>query len=77
MTKDSKKVKAGKRLAEYNRKKKEELAKSQKIEDEPKLTSSQYYGIGAIMAVEVLDVLGYYVYQSEKRDVTKVTLAHQ
>ena len=40
MMKDSKKVEAGKRLAEYNRRKREELAKAQKIESEPKLTSS-------------------------------------
>ena len=50
-TKDPKKVEAGKRLAEYNHRKREELAKVQKIETEPKLTLCQYYGTGAIMAV--------------------------
>ena len=48
-TKDPKKVEVGKRLAEYNRRKREEL-KEQKSEVEPKLTSSQY-GIGAVLAV--------------------------
>ena len=61
-TKDPKKVEVGKRLAEYNCRKREELGKAQKIESEPKLTLSQYYGIGAIMVVGALGVLGYYVY---------------
>ena len=42
MTKDPQKVEVGKRLAEYNHRKREELAKAQK--SRPKLTSSQYYG---------------------------------
>ena len=50
MTKDPKKVEAGKRLAEYNRRKREEL-KAQKSQVEPKLTSSQCYSIGAVLAV--------------------------
>ena len=62
MMKDSKKVEAGKRLAEYNRRKREELAKAQKIESEPKLTSSWYYGTGAVVAIGALGSLGYYVY---------------
>ena len=44
MTKDPKKVEAGKRLTEYNHRKREEVAKARK--SEPKLTSSQYYGAG-------------------------------
>ena len=51
MTKDPKKFEVGKRLAEYKSRKREELAKAQKIESEPKLTSSQYFSIGTIMAV--------------------------
>ena len=50
--KDPKKVEAGKRLVEYNRRKREEL-KAQKSESkqvEPVLTSSQCYGIGAVLA---------------------------
>ena len=44
-TKNPKKVEVGRRLAEYNHKKKEEL-KMQKSEVEPMLDSSQHYGIG-------------------------------
>ena len=43
-TKDPKKVEAGKRLTEYNHRKREEMAKAQKIESKPKLTLSQYWG---------------------------------
>ena len=68
--KDSKKVQVGKRLAKYNCKKREELAKAQK--SKPKLTSSQYYGAGAIVAVGTFGILGYCVYQSKKGDVTPV-----
>ena len=60
--KDLKKVEVGKRLAEYNNRKREELAKAQKIECKPKLTSSQYYGTGANMAVVALGILGYCIY---------------
>ena len=44
--KDLKKVAAGKRIAEYNHRKKEELAQAAKDqESEPKLTSSQALGL--------------------------------
>ena len=44
-TKDPKKVKQGKRLTEYNCRKREELAqlKAKKGESETKLNSGQYY----------------------------------
>ena len=42
--KDPKKVEAGKRLAEYNRRKREERAQLAKAQSEPKL--SQYYVAG-------------------------------
>ena len=58
-TKDPKKVETGRRLAEYNRKKKKEL-KLHKSE------VSQCYGIGAVLAVGVIGGLGYYVYQAKK-----------
>ena len=64
MTKDPKKVEAGKRLAEYNRRKREEL-KAQKSQVKPMLTSSQCYGIGAVLAVGVTGGLGYYLYQAK------------
>ena len=67
-TKDPKKIEEGKRLAEYNHKKREEWAKGQKIENEPKLTLSQYYGVGAVIAIGALGILGYCIYQSKKGD---------
>ena len=64
-TKNPKKVEAGKRLAESNRKKRE----AKKREEQSKLEKSgvnQYYGIGAVLALEVIGGLGYYIYQSKK-----------
>ena len=58
-TKDQKKVEAGKRLAKYNCKKREELKAK-------KLDSIQYYSIGAVQAVGVIGGLGYYLYQNKK-----------
>ena len=74
--KDPKKVAAGRRLAKYNCRKREELAqvtKAQKSESESKLTLSQYYGTGAVIALGVLGVLGYYIHQSKKGDISTVT----
>ena len=51
-TKNPKKVEAGKRLAEYNHKKRE-VQKSKQVEH-----ISQYYGIGAVIAVGVIGGLG-------------------
>ena len=62
ITKNSKKVEAGKRLAESNHKKRE--AKKQ-----AKLEASgvkQYYGIGAVLALGVIGGLGFYIYRSKK-----------
>ena len=62
MTKNPKKVKQGKRLAEWSCKNKEKLVQAVKAkESEPKL--SQAYGVGAVIAVGVLSLLGYYIYQ--------------
>ena len=61
-TKNPKKVEAGKRLAESNRKKRE-------VKKQAKLEASgvnQYYGIGAVLALGVIGGLGYYIYQSKK-----------
>ena len=58
-TKNPKKVEAGKRLAESNRKKREQV----------KLEASrvnQYYGIRAVIALGVIGGLGYYTYRSKK-----------
>ena len=65
-TKDPKKVEAGKRLVEYNHRKREKL-KVQRSESKEVLTLSRYYSAGAILAVRVIGGLGYYVYQAKKR----------
>ena len=65
-TKNPKKVEAGKRLAESNRKKREVKKQAKK---QAKLEASgvnQYYGIGAVLVLGVISGLGYYVYQSKK-----------
>ena len=64
MTKNPKKVEQGKRLVEWNLKNKGKLAQVAKAqESEPKL--SQAYGIGAVIAVGVLGLLGYYIYPKQ------------
>ena len=63
-TKNPKKVEAGKRLAESNRKKREA-----KKREQAKLEASgvnQYYGIGAVIALGVIGGLGYYIYRTKK-----------
>ena len=62
-TKNPKKVEAGKRLAESNRKKRE-------ARKQAKLKASgvnQYYGIRAVIALGVIGGLGYYIYRTKKR----------
>ena len=76
MTKDTKKVEAGKRLAEYNHRKREEL-KAQKSEVKPMLDSSTCYGIGAVLAVGVIGGLGYYVCQAKKGEVNNIVPSQQ
>ena len=64
-TKNPKKVEAGKRLAESNRKKRE----AKKREEQAKLEASrinQYYGIGVVIALRVIGGLGYYIYRTKK-----------
>ena len=57
--KDPKKVAAGKKLAELNQRKNEEIYES--------------YGIGAVIAVWALDFLDYYIYQRGSPRVNKMT----
>ena len=60
-TKNPKKVEAGKRLAESNRKKRE-------VKKQAKLEASgvnQYYGIGAVLALGVIGGLGCYIYRTK------------
>ena len=61
-TKNPKKVEAGKRLAESNRKKRE--AKKQARLEVSRV--NQYYGIGAVVALGVIGGLGYYIYRTKK-----------
>ena len=64
-TKNPKKVEAGKRLAESSHKKRE----AKKKEEQSKLEKSrvnQYYGIGVVLALGVIDSLGYYIYRTKK-----------
>ena len=61
-TKNPKKVEAGKRLAESNRKRRE-AKKQAKLEAS---RVNQYYGTGAIIALGVIGGLGYYIYQTKK-----------
>ena len=56
----------GKRLTEYNRRNREELKVQKSKQVEPMLDSSTCYSIGAVLAVEVIDGLGYYLYQAKK-----------
>ena len=71
--KQLKKVKEGKRLAEWNHRKKGENAQLAKAQSEPKL--SQYYGTGAIVAIGALGILHYCIYQYKK--TAKETLVLQ
>ena len=81
-TKDPKKVEQGKKLAEYNRKKKEELKEQKKNEQESEnsensavnLTSNQCcYGIGAIVVGGAIIIIGYQVWKSKKKEVESFT----
>ena len=61
-TKNPRKVTAGKRLAEYNRRKREEKkAQGRGV--------NQYYSIGAVIAIGVIGGLGYYIYRTKKGKV--------
>ena len=58
----------GKRLAEYNRKKRE-VQKSKQVGHTAPCSGepiSQYYSIGAVIAVGVIGGLGYYIYRTKK-----------
>ena len=67
-TKDPKKVEAGKRLAAINRKKREVKKREEQVQLE-KSGVNQYYGSGAVIAVEVIRGLGYYIYRTKKGEV--------
>ena len=62
ITKNPKKVEAGKRLAKSNCKKRE-VKKQVKLEV---IGVNQYYGIGAVLALGVIGGLGYHIYRTKK-----------
>ena len=64
-TKNPKKVEAGKRLAESNRKKREAKKREEQWKIE-KSRANQYYGTRAVIALGVIGGLGYYIYQTKK-----------
>ena len=59
----------GKRLAEHNRKKREEQRKEQAKLEKTASGVNQYYGIGAVIALGVIGGLGYHIYWSKKEEV--------
>ena len=69
----------GKRLAEYNHRKREEK-KAQTAERGAARELNQYYGIGAVIAVGVIGGLRYYIYRTKKgpaiREVKDVSMPH-
>ena len=69
-TKNPNKVEAGKRLAEYNHRKREEL-KAQKQKSEGPSRLSQYYSVESVLAVGVIGLV-YYLYQAKKEEAKDV-----
>ena len=65
-TKNLKKVEAGKRLAAHNRRRREERRKEQAKLGKTASRVSQYYGIGAVIALGVIGGLGYYIYRTKE-----------
>ena len=68
-TKNPKKGEAGKRLAAHNCRRREEQRKEQAKLEKTTSGVNQYYGFSAILALGVIGGLGYYIYQSRKRQV--------
>ena len=67
VTKNPKKVEAGKRLAAINHKKREAKKREEQVQLERTTSGiNQYYGIGAVIALRVIGSLGYYIYWSKK-----------
>ena len=64
-TKNPKKVEAAKRLTERNHKKREVKKREEQVKLEA-IRVNQYYGIGAVIALEVIGGLGYYIYLTKK-----------
>ena len=75
MTRNPKKVVVGNRLAEWRHKNKEKLAQVAKAEpDEAQESESNLScGVGAVRAVGVLGLLGYYISKKGDNNDVKVT----
>ena len=73
-TKNPNKVKAGKSLAEYNRRKREE----KKAQSKASGGVNQYYGIcaGAVIAVGVIGGPGYYIHRTKKGQASGEVLSN-
>ena len=68
-TKNPKKVKAGRRLAKYNHRKREQAKQKREEQSEGPSEVNKYYSIGAVIAVGVIGGLGYYIYRTKKGEV--------
>ena len=68
--KDPKKIKAGKRLAEHDRWKREEHTELAKTQSESNITQ---HGTIAVVAIRVLGAIGYYFHQFKTPKETPVT----
>ena len=62
-TKDPKNFEAGKRLAEYNRKKREELKNQTSDQPHKEDNKSINYGIGGVMVLGLVGGVVYYIYR--------------
>ena len=74
-SKNPKKVEADKRLAAHNPRKREEL-KAQKWKSGFTSEVSQYYSIGAVIAVRVIGSLGYCFYRAKKGEAPPQQPSH-
>ena len=72
-TKDPKKVAVGKKLAEFNCRKKEELAQETKAKENE---TKRSYGVGAAIAVGELGLLGYYIHQEVAQEIRMTSRQH-
>ena len=68
-TKNPKKVEAGKRLVAHNRRKREELKTKREEQEQKTGELSQYYGIGAVIALGVIGGAGYYIYRFKEKEI--------
>ena len=73
-TKNPKKAEDGKRFAAHNRRQREKKREKAQVQ---KNEVSQYYGIGAVIALGVIGGLGYYIYQTKKGRATGASTSRE